>query len=62
MTRGNLNGDEGSIIAWECRFEYGRGGVSFCLYESFLFLTLLDVVAAGTGAALLAMPVGDELD
>lgn len=35
----------------------------FCLYESFLFLTLLDVVAAGTGAALLAMPKrGDELD
>lgn len=34
----------------------------FCLYESFLFLTLLDEVAAGTGAALLAIPDGDELD
>ena len=34
----------------------------FCLYESFLFLTLLDVVAAGTGAAPLAMPEVDELD
>ena len=38
------------------------GDLRFCRYESFLFLTLLDVAAAATGAALLAMPDADELD